>query len=108
MMSKKINGIVKSLLNCLIPVLLAFLAGAVVILAIGENPLEAYGVLLKKSFFTSVGFQNTLHYAGPMILTGLAIAITFKANIYNMGVEGSLLVGAFFAGIVGQDFRHCR
>ena len=48
MMSKKINGIVKSLLNCLIPVLLAFLAGAVVILAIGENPLEAYGVLLKK------------------------------------------------------------
>ncbi len=103
MMSKKINGIVKSLLNCLIPVLLAFLAGAVVILAIGENPLEAYGVLLKKSFFTSVGFQNTLHYAGPMILTGLAIAITFKANIYNMGVEGSLLVGAFFAGIVGAN-----
>ena len=86
MMSKKINGIVKSLLNCLIPVL-----------------LEAYGVLLKKSFFTSVGFQNTLHYAGPMILTGLAIAITFKANIYNMGVEGSLLVGAFFAGIVGAN-----
>lgn len=102
-MNKKINGAVRSLLNCLIPVLLAFLAGAVVIVAIGENPLEAYGVLLKKSFFTSVGFQNTLHYAGPMILTGLAIAITFKANIYNMGVEGSLLIGAFFAGIVGAN-----
>ncbi len=102
-MNKKINGAVRSLLNCLIPVLLAFLAGAVVIVAIGENPLEAYGVLLKKSFFTSVGFQNTLHYAGPMILTGLAIAITFKANIYNMGVEGSLLIGAFFAGIMGAN-----
>lgn len=102
-MNKKINGAVRSFLNCLIPVLLAFLAGAVVIVAIGENPLEAYGVLLKKSFFTSVGFQNTLHYAGPMILTGLAIAITFKANIYNMGVEGSLLIGAFFAGIVGAN-----
>lgn len=103
MMNKKVNGVVRSLLNCLIPVLLAFLAGAIVIVAIGENPLEAYGVLLKKSFFTSVGFQNTLHYAGPMILTGLAIAITFKANIYNMGVEGSLLIGAFFAGIVGAN-----
>lgn len=103
MTEKKINGMIRSLLNCLIPVILAFLIGAIVIVAIGENPLEAYGVLIQKSFFTSVGFQNTLHYAGPMILTGLAIAITFKANIYNMGVEGSLLVGAFCAGIVGAS-----
>ena len=101
MTDKKINGLVRSFLNCLIPIGLAFLIGAIVILAIGENPLEAYGILFKKSFFTPVGFQNTLHYAGPMILTGLAIAITFKANVYNMGVEGSLLIGAFSAGIVG-------
>ena len=101
MIEKKINELIRSVLNCLIPVSLAFLIGAIVILAIGENPLEAYGILFKKSFFTSVGFQNTLHYAGPMILTGLAIAITFKANVYNMGVEGSLLIGAFAAGIVG-------
>lgn len=103
MTEKKLNGMVRSLMNCLIPVLFAFLIGGIVIVAIGENPLEAYGVLLKKSFFTGVGFQNTLHYAGPMILTGLAIAITFKANIYNMGVEGSLLIGAFTAGIVGAN-----
>lgn len=103
MTQKKINEIIRSLLNCLIPIVLAFLVGAIVIAVIGENPLEAYGVLIEKSFFTPVGLQNTLHYAGPMILTGLAIAITFKANIYNMGVEGSLLIGAFFAGIVGAN-----
>ncbi len=101
MTDKKVNGLIRSFLNCLIPIGLAFLIGAIVIIAIGENPLEAYGILFKKSFFTLVGFQNTLHYAGPMILTGLAIAITFKANVYNMGVEGSLLIGAFTAGIVG-------
>lgn len=103
MSKRNLNNVLRSFLNCLIPVLIAFLIGAVVIGIIGENPLEAYGVLLKKSFFTVVGFQNTLHYAGPMILTGLAIAITFKANIYNMGVEGSLLMGAFAAGIVGAS-----
>lgn len=103
MSKKNLNNVLRSFLNCLIPVLIAFLIGAVVIAIIGENPLEAYGVLLKKSFFTAVGFQNTLHYAGPMILTGLAIAVTFKANIYNMGVEGSLLMGAFSAGIVGAS-----
>lgn len=102
MSTKKLNNVVRSVLNCLIPIVLAFAIGAVVIAMIGENPLEAYGVLLKRSFFTSVGFQNTLHYAGPMVLTGLAIAVTFKANIYNMGVEGALLVGGFFAGIAGS------
>ena len=45
--------------------------------------------------------MNTLHYASPLILTGLAIAVTFKANLYNMGVEGQMLLGGFF-GIVGS------
>lgn len=61
MSTKKLNNVVRSVLNCLIPIALAFAIGAVVIAMIGENPLEAYGVLLKRSFFTSVGFQNTLH-----------------------------------------------
>lgn len=89
------------LLNSILPVLLAFGIGAVLILAIGENPLKAYSIMLGKSLFTAKGFGNTLHYASPLLLTGLAIAITFKANIYNMGVEGQLLFGAFFAGVVG-------
>lgn len=93
----------RAVLNAIIPVIMAFAVGAVVIAAIGENPLNVYSILFQKSFFTKVGFQNTLHYAGPMILTGLAIAITFKANIYNMGVEGSLLVGGFIAGILGAQ-----
>lgn len=89
------------LLNSVLPVLLAFLLGGVIILCIGENPLEAYRIMLGKSLFTAKGFGNTLHYASPLILTGLAIAVTFKANLFNMGVEGQMLFGAFFAGIVG-------
>lgn len=91
----------RRLLNSVLPVLLAFIIGGIVIVAIGENPLQTYGVLLEKSLFTPKGFLTTLHYASPLILTGLAIAVTFKANVYNMGVEGSMLLGAFFAGIVG-------
>lgn len=89
------------LFNSILPVLLAFGIGAVVMLCIGQNPLEAYRIMLGKSLFTEKGFLNTLHYAAPLVLTGLAIAITFKANIFNMGVEGQLLFGGFFAGIVG-------
>lgn len=92
------------LANSLLPVLLALVIGGVVMACIGENPFEAYGIMLGKSLFTAKGFMNTLHYASPLILTGLAIAVTFKANLFNMGVEGQLLFGGFFAGIVGSLF----
>lgn len=98
----KKKSTLNNLLNSAIPVLLALLVGAIVILSIKENPLTTYWVLVKKSLFTLKGFSSTLHYAGPMILTGLAIAVTFKANIFNMGVEGQFLVGGFFAGVVGS------
>ena len=90
----KLHILGRRLLNSILPVLLAFIVGGIVIVAIGENPFETYAILLEKSLFTSRGFFTTLHYASPLILTGLAIAVTFKANIYNMGVEGSMLLGA--------------
>ena len=77
------------LFNSILPVLLAFGIGAVVMLCIGQNPLEAYRIMLGKSLFTEKGFLNTLHYAAPLVLTGLAIAITFKANIFNMMLQFS-------------------
>ncbi|MDD3402124.1 MAG: ABC transporter permease [Hespellia sp.] len=103
MTKKKSDYIGPKVLNTLLPVGLAFLIGGIIILCIGENPLEAYRIMLGKSLFTAKGFLNTLHYASPLLLTGLAIAITFKANLFNMGVEGQLLVGGFFAGIAGAS-----
>lgn len=97
----KIKTKAVSLANSILPVLLAFIIGGVIMAAIGENPFKTYGILLGKSLLTTKGFLTTLHYASPLILTGLAIAITFKANIFNMGVEGQMLLGAFFSGIVG-------
>ncbi len=97
------GSIVKKIINTILPVLVAFVIGGIVIAVIGENPFETYGILFEKSLFSTRGFANTLHYAAPMILTGLAIAVTFKANIFNMGVEGQMLFGAFFAGIVGAS-----
>ena len=90
-----------AVLNSILPVVLAFVLGGIIILMIGESPIETYRILITKSLFTAKGFTNTLHYAAPLILTGLAIAVTFKAKIYNMGVEGQMLLGGFFAGIAG-------
>lgn len=91
-------------LNTLLPILAAFIIGGIIIVAIGGNPFTTYGVMISKSLFTWDGILKTLHFASPLILTGLGIAITFKANIFNMGVEGQMLLGAFFSGVVGFSF----
>jgi simple sugar transport system permease protein len=98
---KKKDTILKNILNVLIPVISAFVLGGIIIAAIGENPFLTYSIMIKKSLFSVNGLLKTLHFASPLILTGLAIAITFKANIFNMGVEGQAVLGAFFAGVVG-------
>ncbi|MDD4699560.1 MAG: ABC transporter permease [Oscillospiraceae bacterium] len=101
----KVRKLGLSLLNSLLPVLCAFAIGAVIILIIGQNPLTTYWIMIKNTLFTWKGFMKTLHYASPLILTGLAIAITFKANIFNMGVEGQLLGGAFASCIIGFSLK---
>lgn len=67
----------------------------------GHQPLEAYGALFSGALANQNAIMNTLFAMTPLILTGLATAIAFKANIYNMGVEGQLYLGAFTAAYLG-------
>lgn len=97
----KLKHLAISVLNALIPVVAAFLIGAMIIALLGEDPLATYQFMISSTLLDTGGLLKTLHFASPLILTGLAIAVTFKANIFNMGVEGQLLGGAFAAGILG-------
>lgn len=89
------STLARQILNALIPVGISFLIGAVAIMIARENPLTAYYVMITQSLFDFGGLMKTFHYAAPLILTGLAIAVAFKAKLFNMGVEGQLLVGGF-------------
>lgn len=99
------QNIAKQTLNTLLPILCAFFVGGIIIACIGENPLKVYGLMLQNTLFQWNGFLKTLHFAAPLILTGLAIGITFKANIFNMGVEGQMLGGAFIACVLGFSLK---
>lgn len=102
---RKNETILKKVYNVLFPVISALILGGIIIAAIGENPFSTYFIMIQKSLFSFDGLFKTLHFAAPLILTGLAIAITFKANIFNMGVEGQAVLGAFFAGVVGFSVK---
>lgn len=85
----------------LVAVACALLLGALVIAVIGESPIETYRLLLGTAFSWPDGIGYTLFYATPLIFTGLAVAVAFRAGLLNIGAEGQLYVGAFAAAWVG-------
>jgi len=82
-------------------VALSLAVGALFILAIGEDPLAIYALMLRESLGTGYGIGQTLFKATPLIFTGLAVALGFRAGLFNIGVEGQLYLGGFAAALAG-------
>ncbi|HYJ90986.1 MAG TPA: ABC transporter permease, partial [Pyrinomonadaceae bacterium] len=99
--SKKI---LREILAPLMAVIAAFVVGGLIIALLGDNPFEAYGLLLSSSFGSIKDIGWTLHYATPLIFTGLAVAVAFRCGLLNIGAEGQLYVAAFAAAWVGIKF----
>jgi len=85
----------------LVAVAIAILVGGLLVAAIGENPFEVYWVIFEGSLIGWPNFLVTLQSMTPLLFTGLAIAISFRAGLVNIGAEGQFIMGALFAGIVG-------
>ena len=88
----------------IVTLFLALMIGAIIVGLSGKDPINAYNVLLNSAFGSQQAIANTLLAATPLILTGLATMVAFRAGIFNIGVEGSLYLGAFAAAWVGFTF----
>ncbi len=87
----------------LIPVInvaVAFIISGFVVLAIGENPIEAVKILIVGALGDLEGIGFTLYYATSFIFTGLAVAICFHAGLFNIGVDGQAYIAGLGAALV--------
>lgn len=98
------RGIGRSLAGALLPLLIAVLAAAVILALAGHNPFDVYRLLAIESFGGVKRVAATLAAATPLILTGLATAVAFRAGAFNVGVEGCVFVGGLAAAYVGFTF----
>ncbi len=89
------------LLAPVLAVLAALVLASGLILWTGESVLNAYGSLLKGAFGSRFALSETLARATPLILTGLAAAVAFRARFWNIGAEGQLYCGALAATWLG-------
>lgn len=87
----------------LLPVLnlvVAFGVSGLVVLLIGESPVEAVRVLVTGAFGYGESWGYTLFYATNFIFTGLAVSLAFHAGLFNIGGEGQAYLGGLGAALV--------
>ena len=94
-----------SLARSLLPPVIAL--GATVAIAsflamlAGANPFSVFGLILNGAFGSKFAILETLHRATPLIFTGLAVAVAFRAKFWNIGAEAQLYAGALLTVLLG-------
>lgn len=76
---------------------------AVLIAAAGVSPLTAYAEMLRGAYGSGLAVTETLTRATPLILTGLAAAVAFRAQLWNIGGEGQFYIGALVTAGLGHS-----
>ena len=90
-------------------VLFAFVVGALILLVTRANPIDAYTGLLcgglglgcTQGENSALQISNTIVYTIPLIMAGVAVALPFRAGLFNIGAEGQFLAGAMACTTLG-------
>ncbi|OJY31852.1 MAG: ABC transporter permease [Rhodobacterales bacterium 65-51] len=77
------------------------LAAMALALIAGADPLATLGLIAKGAFGSKFAALETLNRATPLIFTGLAVAVAFRAKLWNIGAEAQLYAGAIVAVLLG-------
>lgn len=87
----------------LIAVLASFLIGALMLLALGANPIEGYTEMLDGAFGSPKALSHTAIKAVPLLLVGVGICIAFRASVINIGGEGQMIAGAILSTLAALN-----
>jgi general nucleoside transport system permease protein len=87
--------------EALIPVAAGLAVGAIALTATGWDPLSVYRLLLREAVGSQERIEATLGAATPLLFAGLATAVAFRAGVFNIGVEGSFVLGGLAGAWLG-------
>ena len=94
-------GWARKALILLLSVAGAMLVGALLILAVNADPLEAYYYMLIRPLTSLTSIGEVAMYFTPLLLVGLGVSFTFHAKLSNLGGEGQMLMGALGMTLMG-------
>jgi ABC-type uncharacterized transport system permease subunit len=79
----------------------SFAIASVLVLAAGASPLDVFALVAKGAAGSQFALFETLTRATPLIFTGLAVAVAFRARLWNIGAEAQLYAGAIITVVLG-------
>ena len=91
----------ESVLPPLVALVVALVAGDLLIMAYGQAPGVVWRMLLEGTWGNSYGFGQVLYKATTLVFTGLAVGLGLRAGLFNIGAESQLAAGGFCAALVG-------
>jgi len=97
--------VVTTVLVPLVSVVCGFLVGAIAIVAAGADPLVAYGALFAGAFTNHNALAETLVSTTPYLGLGLAVALGFRAGLFNIGAEGQFYIGSLAGTFVAYSIH---
>ncbi len=97
--SKKVLFIVP-----LLSIVMGLLFAGIFIWLTGKDPIEVYSLMFEGAFGSSYGLSETIVKAIPLILTSLAVSLAFRMQLWNIGAEGQLYMGAMGATWVALTY----
>jgi len=93
-----------SWMSPVLAVLLTVLCGAILFVILGKDPLTGLAVFFLEPIKDLHGWSEVGVKVAPLLLISVGLAICFRANVFNIGAEGQLVVGAIAGGAVGLYF----
>lgn len=98
---RKASGLLISLSS----VFLGIIAGCLLILIIGKNPIHGFREILFGALSNTRRIGNTLAQSTQLVLVGLSVAFAFKTGLFNIGGSGQMLVGGLTASIMAHNLQ---
>jgi general nucleoside transport system permease protein len=92
-MPKRVSRVVFAVL----PVILSLIVAAVLVLSVGRDPLEVLEKIWEGAFRNTRSIAGVFNFWIPLTLTCVGLIVTFRAGLWNIGIEGQILAGALFA-----------
>lgn len=89
----------------ILSVLTAVLVGSALILLDGRDPITAFEGLFEGAFLEPRGLLASFRNMTPLVLSGLAVAFAFKSGLFNIGVQGQLILGSVVAAWIGFSVK---
>jgi ABC-type uncharacterized transport system permease subunit len=81
----------------IVPILAALLITALLLLAFGASPLEGFGAMLRGAFGDASKVLSVTAFWVPLTLSAAGLVVSFTAGLWNIGVEGQIVIGAVAA-----------